>query len=142
MTSMRSNITFSIILFMLITAAAWPVFVAVSAALSLWVGEGSVLDAFVEEPKRLLLANFLIGYRSSLIVTIPLGILAVVDYQLFSHHRLTWIIAGFSLLVACLGIDFYFFRDPIPILPVFAITGFILVLLYRLSDIFRRVSRQ
>jgi hypothetical protein len=139
MTVVRSSLIFNSLLLLLIALIAWPVFVAVGSALSMWIGEGSALDAWALIPKRQLLLEFLEGYKASALFTGALGALAVVDYQLLSRHRLTWLIAGISLPIACIGIAFYFYRDPIPLLPVFAITGLVLFVFYRLADLLRRV---
>jgi len=139
MATARSGFFFNLLLLLLISLTAWPVFVAVSVALSLWVGESPVLTLFAMEPKSKLLAEFIIGFKASAAITGALGVLAVVDYQLFSRHRLTWLFAGLSLPVACIGMAIYFYHEPVPLLPAFATTGIVLFVIYRLADRLRRM---
>ncbi len=135
----RATIGFSLLLWVLITAITWPVFVLASSLISYWVGEGAFVDSYNLIPNDALFADFIAGYRGSLIVTVPLGLLAVLDFHLLSRHRLTWIIAGFSLPAACIAIAFYFYRDPMPLLPAFSACGVFLFIVYRTTEWLRRV---
>ncbi|MBX2837641.1 MAG: hypothetical protein KTR35_12345 [Gammaproteobacteria bacterium] len=139
MTRYLGSIFYCLFLWLLIAAACWPVFCAVSLTMGYLTGEGWVLDALTLEPKRVFLAHFLEGYTKSLIFSIPIGLLAVLDYLLMSRTRITWMISGLTLpLALAIGV-FFVYKDPMPILPTFLIAGFVLVILYRLADALKRL---
>jgi len=139
--SPRSNILISILLWLLIAAAAWPVFVAVNLAISFFVGEGSVLDTWNQVPKRTLITDFINGYKSSALIAALLGLVAVVDFQLLSRNKLTGYIAGILVPVCCIGIAFWHYPEPSYVLPGFALTGLALWILYKFIDIGFRLRR-
>lgn len=132
-------IFFSLLVGVLIAVSAWPLFVAAGGLLSHWFGEGSMLDAINNVPKEKILADFWYGYQQSIRIAIGLGILAALDYFLLSQYRFTWIIAGLSLPLACIGLLFAFYKDPAPLLPTFVLTGVGLFILYRFADLVRRL---
>ncbi len=135
-------ILFSLLVGVVIAASAWPLFVLIGGVLSQWFGEGSMLDAINNVPKEKVMADFWFGYQQSMPFAIGLGILAALDYFLLSQNKFTWVIAGLSLPLACIGILFVFYKDPAPLLPTFVLTGVGMFILYRFSDLIRRlVSR-
>jgi len=139
--SIRTNIIASIILWLIIAAAAWPVFVAANYAISMFIGEGSIIDTWNQIPKRSIVADFIEGYKTSAIIAALLGLIAVVDFQLFSRHNLTGFIAGILLPVSCIAIAFIYFPEPGHVVPGFALTGFGLWILYKIVDIGFRLRR-
>lgn len=136
-----SPIWFSIALWLLIAAAAWPIFVVANALLSFWFGEGSFLDSMNLEPKRKLLADFIQGYKASLIIAVPLGLLAAIDYLLLARHRITRYLAGISLPIACIALALILYKNSQPALLGLAVTGLGLWLLYRIAGWLYRLLR-
>ena len=132
-------IFFSLLVGLLIAVSAWPLFVTAGGLLSLWFGEGSMLDAINNVPKEKIIADFWFGYQQSTLIAIGLGLLAALDYFLLSQNKFTWIIAGLSLPLACIGLLFVFYKDPAPLLPTFVITGVGMFILYRFADLVRRL---
>jgi len=130
---------FSVFVGALIAICAWPAFVASGGLISHWQGEGSILDAIKHLPQQNLIDEFWFGYEKSKAVAIGLGVLATLDYFTLSRHRLTWIIAGLSLPIACIALMFTFYKDPAPLLPTFVMTGVCLFILYRFADLIRRL---
>lgn len=141
MYTLRSNIITSILLWILITAAAWPVFVAANFAISWFFGEGSIIDAWNQEPKRNTINEFITGYTSSILIAALIGLVAVVDFQLLTRHKLTGYIAGILIPASCIAIAFMYFPEPGHTLPGFALTGFALWILYKLVDVGYRLRR-
>ena len=119
------------LLWALVTLAAWPAFVLSATALALWSGEARQLDAWALEPGGLLLRAFLDGWRQSVVVAAPVGLVAVADYLLLSRYRVTWIVGGLLLPVAGVGIALLLYRDPVAALPTLAATGLVLAVLHR-----------
>lgn len=132
-------IFFSLLVGALIAISAWPLFVASGALLSHWFGEGSVLDTINTVTKPKIINDFWFGYQQSIAIAIGLGFLAALDYFLLSQNRITWIFAGLSLPLACIGLLFGFYKEPAPLLPTFVMTGVGLFILYRLADLIRRL---
>lgn len=132
-------IIFSLLVGVLIAVSAWPLFVTSGGLLSHWLGEGSMLDAINNVPEQKIIDEFWFGYQQSMQIAIGLGLLAALDYFLLSQNRITWIIAGLSLPIACIGLLFVFYKDPAPLLPTFVMTGVGLFILYRFADIVRRL---
>ena len=130
---------FSILVGVLIAVSAWPLFVTSGGLLSHWLGEGSMLDAINLVPKQKIIDDFWFGYQKSMQIAIALGILAALDYFLLSQNKFTWLIAGLSLPVACIGLLFVFYKNPAPLLPTFVMTGVGLFILYRFADLIRRL---
>ncbi|MEE9334529.1 MAG: hypothetical protein V3U65_10610 [Granulosicoccaceae bacterium] len=130
---------FSLLVGVLIAASAWPLFVTSGGILSHWFGEGSMLDAINNVPEQKIMDDFWFGYQQSMLIAIALGILAALDYFLLSQNKFTWIIAGLSLPLACIGLLFVFYKDPVPLLPTFVMTGIGLFILYRFADLIRRL---
>lgn len=123
----------------LIAASAWPLFVAAGGLISYWFGEGSIIDAINNLPKQTIIDDFWFGYRKSIHIALGLGALAAIDYFLLSQNRFTWIIAGLSLPLACVGLLFTYYKDPATLLPTFVMTGVGLFILYRFADLARRL---
>ena len=132
-------IIFSLLVGALIAITAWPLFVASGALLSHWLGEGSILDTVNTVPKQTIIDEFWFGYQQSIVIAIGLGLLAALDYFLLSRNRITWIIAGLSLPLACIGLVFGFYKEPGPLLPTFVMTGVGLFILYRFADLIGRL---
>lgn len=141
MRGIRSNIICSLILGLLIAAAAWPVYVAVNIALGLLMGEGSVIDLWNLEPKRNLVADFINGYKLSAPIAILLGVVAVIDFQLLTRFKITGYFAGISVMLCCVAVAFVFYKDPKHVLTSFVATGLILWLVYKIVDIGCRLRR-
>ena len=141
MRSLRKNLFISLLLWLLITLTAWPVFVAVNLAISYFVGEGSVIDTLTQEPMRNLIASFKEGYEASAIIASIIGLVAVVDYQLLTKHRFTGYFAGIFLIVACVCVNFIYFKDPGQEIIGFFLSGLALWILYKIVDVGFRLRR-
>lgn len=141
MHTLRTNIIASLILWLIITAAAWPIFVAANYAISMFIGEGSIIDKWDQIPKRSIVTDFVHGYKSSALIASLIGLIAVVDFQLFSRNNLTGFIAGILVPVSCVALAFIYFPEPGHVVPGFALTGLGLWILYKLVDIGCRVRR-
>jgi len=139
--TLRTNILTSLFLWLFISAAAWPAYVAANLAISYFVGEGSIIDLWNLEPKRNIVANFIEGYKASALLAIVIGLVAVVDYQILSRHRITGYIAGILLPVGCVALAFVFFPEPGYVLPGFALMGIALWIVYKFIDIGFRLRR-
>ena len=98
---------------------------------------------FIEfQPKRLLLSDFINGWISSAPIAAALGLLAVIDMQLLTRQRMTYVFAGLTLPIATISLGLLFFSTyDSEIVPVFAATGVILWLIYRLSELGSRIER-
>jgi len=77
----------TVLLFFCVLLLSWPVFGLVASFFSVWHGEAVLLDSWELEPRRLLLQSFIEGYIHTLIVTVPVAALAVVDYKLFARRK-------------------------------------------------------
>lgn len=133
------SIFYSVFLWAMITAACWPVFCAVSLGIGYFTGEGWMIDSLMLEPKRNFIAHFLVGYKESLLYSIPIGFAAMLDYLLLSRSRITWMVSGFSIpIILTIGV-FLFYKEPMQLLPTFLATGLLLVILYRLADRVKRI---
>jgi len=137
----KSKLLFCIVMWCFVTASAWPVFVTINALLSVFSGEYSALDAFQLEPKRKFLADFLHGYKASFAVAAAVGAIAVIDYLLFTLHRITSLLAGITLPIATTALAFIFLKSPEKVFLGFLLTGFALYVLYRLLDLLSRLRR-
>ena len=133
------HLLYSLFIGVLVAACAWPLFVASGAAISHWVGEGSIIDSINHVPQQKIMDDFWFGYNQSKLIALGLGVLAALDFFLLSQHKFTWIIAGLSLPVACVGLLFTYYNDPAPLLPTFVMTGVGLFVLYRLADLIKRL---
>jgi len=122
-------------------ACAWPLFVAANALLGIFTGEATMLDNLQHEPKRKVIQEFLVGYKASAIFAALLGLVAVIDFQLFSRNNLTGYIAGILVPVFCIALAFIYYPNPQSVLPGFALTGLALWILYKLIDIGTRLRR-
>ena len=118
-------------LFAVISASAFGIYVVVAALVGWWFADGAVVYDMSLLPKRLMLEQFLDGYIKSLMVTIPLGLLAVLDYSLLARFRLTRILAGLSLPAALLLAGFWWYEAKTPAMITLAIVGLVLWLVYR-----------
>lgn len=141
MRSVKANIFISLLLWLLIAACAWPAYVAANLGISFFQGEGSIIDAWLLEPKRKLLNEFINGYIQSAAIAALIGLVAVVDFQLFARHRLTGYIAGVLLPIACVVLAFLYFANPGSVVPGFAITGILLWFIYKFVDVGFRLRR-
>lgn len=98
------------LLFLFIAGLCWPVFVITTGSLSALFGEGSVVNAWHLQPRRLILQQFLEAYLYTLLVSVPLALLAVADYRILVHKLkkpkytgLLWILSGVALTVYLLS---------------------------------------
>ncbi len=138
----RMSIIFSLVLFLLVTLSAWPTYVTASVGVSYFLDTLGIIDFIELRPKRLALNEFIEGWKSSAPIAAALGLLAVIDMQLLTRIRLTYFFAGLTLPLAIIGAGVFFFKDQgIELMPVFAITGLILWLLYRISELISRIER-
>jgi len=131
----------SLLLWLLIALTTWPVFVAVNLAISYFVGEGSVIDMLAQEPMRNIVASFKQGYKESAIIAAIIGLVAVIDYQLLSKNRFTGYFAGVFVIVACVVVNFIYFKEPGQEIFGFALSGVVLWIIYKFVDIGFRIRR-
>lgn len=141
MNKLRANIVTSLFLWIFITAAAWPTYVAANFVISLFLGEGSIIDIWNLEPKRNSIDAFITGYISSALFAAALGLVAVIDFQLLSKNKLTGYIAGILIPVCCLAVALIYYPEPGHFLPGFALTGLALWILYKFVDVGFRLRR-
>jgi len=125
--SLRKNIFISLLIFVLIGFAAWPVFALVNIALGFFLGEGSVIDLWHQEPKRNLVSSFVEGYISSAFIATALGFIAALDYLILSRSKLTGFFAGISVPIFCVAVAFHFYIEPAQAFCGFGIRPSILV---------------
>lgn len=136
------KIIFSILLFLFITASAWPAYVLCSVAVSHFTDMLGVLDFIDARPKKILLSEFLDGWKQSLPLACALGLLAVIDMQLLIRNRFTYFLAGISLPIALTAITLVFFKNyGLELAPTFALTGVVLWFIYRILELFSRLER-
>ena len=135
MAKRTTGLLYLLVLWVLISALAWPAYVLSATLISYFGAEGWQLDAWKQIPKREMLRYFLEGYTMSWIVTIPIGIVAVVDYLLLSRYRVTWILGGILLPLAGTIIAFTLYQQPMTALPTLALTGLLLAIVHRLVDV-------
>lgn len=126
-----------IVLWLVVAVAAWPAFVLAGTLFALYSGEAWQIDAWALEPRSRLIEEFLGGWRHSAPLGALLGLVAVIDYTLFSRYRVTWLIGGILLPLAGCVIAFTLYRDPASALPTLAVAGVLLALPYRLVERFR-----
>jgi len=125
----------TVLLFLCVLLLSWPIFGFVISFFNVLHGEGALLDSWELEPHRLLLEYFIDGFIRSLVITVPVAVLAVVDYKLFARsnrlHRFTGLL-WFAVL-ACLSVAVAFWLVPESglLLPLLA-TSFLLLIGYRL----------
>lgn len=131
-------ILYSLFLWLVITAACWPVFCAVSLAAGHLTGEGWMLNSLRFEPKENMVAHFLEGYLKSLPFAALVGIVAVADYWLLARMRIFWVLSGILIPVSLAVVAFAIYKDPMPLLPTFLLSGFVLLIVYRILRFFRR----
>lgn len=141
MFSLRKNIFISLLIFMLVGFAAWPVFVLANIALGFVIGEGSVIDLWHQEPKRNLVSSFVEGYISSAFIAAALGVVAALDYLILARNRLTGFFAGISVPIFCVVVAYYFYIEPGQVLLSFIATGCVLWICYKTIDIGFRLRR-
>lgn len=135
MAKRKTGLLYLLVLWALISALAWPAFIVAATVIAYFNGEGWQLDAWTQIPKRDVLAHFLNGYVNSLVFTLPLGLIAVVDYLLLSRYRSTWLVGGILLPAAGAAIAFAFFKQPFLVLPTFLAAGILLAIVHRLLDV-------
>jgi len=139
--SLRKNLLISLLLWILISLAAWPVYAAMNFLLGYVIGEGSVIDMWTQEPKRNLISSFIEGYKASAFVAVLLGLVAAIDYQLLAHNRLTGYIAGIFVPIFCVVLAFIYHVEPMQAMTGFALAGLVLWILYKFVDIGFRIRR-
>lgn len=122
-------------LWALISALAWPVYVLCATLLAVHGAEGWQLDAWYLIPRTELFKQFLHGYKASTVITIPIGLVAVIDYLLLSRYKATWLMGGILLPLTAAAIAFGFYKQPNAALPPLFATGVLLALVHRLVDI-------
>ena len=136
------KIIFSIALFLLVAIAAWPAYVTASFSVSYFLDTLGLIDFLQFQPKRVVMEEFVRGWVLSAPVAAALGLLAVIDMQLLTRQRITYLFSGFTLPIATVAIGILFFKTQgMELLPVFAGTGIILWLVYRLSELVSRIER-
>jgi hypothetical protein len=135
MAKRKTGMLYLLVLWIVISALAWPTYVFTASVLSYLSGEGWQLDAWTEIPGRVLLDYFLDGYRHSLIVTLPLGFVAVIDYLLLSRYRVTWWLAGILLPITGAVLALTLFERAANAVPTLVLTGILLAVVHRLVDI-------
>jgi len=138
---MRNNLFISLLILVLIGIAAWPIFVFVNIALGYFLGEGSVIDLWNQEPKRNLVSSFLEGYTASALFAAALGVVAAIDYLVLARSRLTGLFAGISVPIFCVALAYLYFKEPMQVLLSFIATGFVLWVWYKTIDIGLRLRR-
>ncbi len=141
MGSLNKNIVISLLVMLLIGLSAWPVFVGVNIALGYFLGEGSVMDLWNQEPKRNLINSFVDGYIASALFAAALGAVAALDYLILARTRLTGYFAGISLPIFCIALAYLFYKEPSQVLLCFIATGFVLWIGYKTIDIGLRLRR-
>ncbi|MFK7861465.1 MAG: hypothetical protein AB8B64_21795 [Granulosicoccus sp.] len=124
-----------IVLWVLISALAWPAYIVCSTLLAVHGAEGWQLDAWHTLPLEEMFRHFLVGYKASIIVTIPLGFVAVVDYLLLARYKATWLIGGILLPLSGVAMAYAFYQQPNAALPSLLATGALLALIHRLVDV-------
>jgi len=132
--SLRKNIFISLLIFVLVGLAAWPVFVLVNIALGFVLGEGSVIDMWNQEPKRNLIDSFVEGYISSAFIAAALGVVAALDYLILARTKLTGFFAGISVPIFCIGVAYLYYIEPTQVLLNFIATGCVLWIWYSYID--------
>jgi len=135
MAKKQTGLLYLLVLWILISALAWPAFVLAATLLSYLSAEGWQLDAWTQIPKREILSHFLEGYKLSSIIAVPIGLIAVIDYLLLSRYRITWLIGGILLPLAGAAIAFSLYKQPMIALPTLTLTGLLLAIVHRLVDI-------
>lgn len=136
------RLVFSVVLFTLIAALAWPVFTAASFAVSYGLDILGFQDFLHERPKRLWLNEFLDGWMRSAPFAIALAAIAVLDMQLLTRHKFTYLISGISLPIALVVMGMLFYKQPsLELMPVLAITGVVLWIVYRIAELISRYER-
>ncbi len=120
-------------LFLALMLSVWPLFVVCTVLLSMWAGEGSMLDVFQLEPKRLVAFDFIAGFKQSLPLALGLALLAIIDYLLLARLAGFRRLIGLLLLAGSLGITLWMLQGyPTAVVPV-VISALVLTLLYRIA---------
>lgn len=136
------KLIFSIALFVLVTLSAWPAYVFASFSVSHFLDTLGFIDFIHFQPKGLVMKEFIDGWMLSAPIAAALGLLAVIDMQLLTRQRVAYLFAGLTLPIATIAIGILFFKQQgMELLPVFAGTGIILWLIYRLSELVSRIER-
>ncbi len=141
MGNLTKNLFVSLLIFLLVGLAAWPAFVFANIALGFFLGEGSVIDLWNQEPKRKLVDSFIEGYISSALIAAALGTVAALDYLILARSRLTGFFAGISVPIFCIALAYLFYVDPAQVVLGFIATGFVLWIWYKTIDIGFRLHR-
>lgn len=138
----RMKLIFSVALFILVAISAWPAYVIASFSVSYFLDTLGLVDFIDSQPKRLLLNEFIDSWKSSAPLAAGIGLLAVIDMQLMTRQKITYFFAGLTLPLACIVLGVLFFKNNgMELIPVFAGTGIILWLVYRLSELISRIER-
>lgn len=90
----------------LLTLCLWPMFVVISAASGYFLADGELLANFQNQPKRLLLEDFIDGFLRTLPYAAAMAFIAVL-WQIFLRKNILFLliggmIAGFGLIAAIL----------------------------------------
>ena len=94
----------TLLLFICVAVLSWPAFVVVSIVLSTVFGEATVMNAWQLQPKRLLLDQFIAGFYKSLVLTVPVALLAVLDYRIIVRLAKTPRLAGLLWFVCSVAL--------------------------------------
>lgn len=97
----------TLLLFVCVAVLSWPAFVVVSVLLSSVFGEGTVMNAWQLQPKRLLLEQFISGFFHSLVLTVPVALIAVLDYRIIVRLAKTPRLAGVLWFVCSVALALY-----------------------------------
>lgn len=136
------KLIFSIILFLLIAFSAWPAYVAASMLTSAFLDTLGFQDFLGSRPTHLWTEEFMHGWEQSAPIAAVLGFIAVLDMQLLTRQRFTALIAGILLPLATIGIGLWFFKNyGLEMAPTLGVTGFILLIIYRVSELISRFER-
>lgn len=71
--------------FLVMTFLLWPVFVLASAVLGYFFSDGELLSNFFYQPKRLLISDFLEGYKYTLPYTVSMALFSVLILLLYRN---------------------------------------------------------
>jgi len=140
-TTLREHFVISLLIAIVIGASAWPIFASVNVVIGYFIGEGSIIDLWMLEPKRKLIDSFIEGYIGSAKIAGLLGLVAAIDYLILARFKLTGYFAGIGVPAFCIAIAFHFYKVPSQVMLGFGITAFILWIIYKLIDVGIRVRR-
>lgn len=134
------------LLFVLLLISAWPAFVGSATLLATIGGDAWQLNAWTLLPKRVLLQEFINGYRDSLLPAALCACLGVIDHWLLSRAAATRWLRGLLLPVAGAAVALLLLPEHTTALLTLVLTGVLLAAVSRLvlaivDRILRRWSR-